>query len=63
VVGGVPVTARDVLDAVADEFGVPFVVRPFNDRAFLDLLMDRLKRETRHDLSDCLDAVEKAGKL
>lgn len=59
-------TARDVLDAIADELGMSFVSRPLNERALFDLVMDRLRSVNRHDLADCIEAIDKAsaaGKL
>lgn len=55
-------TARDVLDAVADELGIPCYQRSADRRWYLDRVIEGVRSLSRHDLADCIEAVDKAGK-
>lgn len=54
---------RDVLDVFADELEIPFCDRAMAPSWYLDRVLYELRKVTRHDLADCIEAVDAAGKL
>lgn len=55
-------TAREVLDALADELEIPFLCRPFEDGAFLEHVIEGM-RDRMHDESDCIAIAAAFGEF
>lgn len=55
-------TAREVLDALADELEIPFLERPRDDGALLDLLVEGVRGRI-HDDAECLAICAEFGEF